>query len=52
MTILNKMAKIALVFVPAILWIPTAVLLSFEGAWMTPVAAQNDHKQFMTYAKK
>lgn len=49
---LNKLAKVALVFVPAILWIPAAALLSFEGAWMTPVAEQNDDKAFMARAKQ
>ena len=52
MKILKKLAKVALVIMPAILWIPVAVLLSFEGFWMTPVAPQNDHKAFMTYAKQ
>lgn len=52
MKLLNKLAKIALVFLPAILWIPAAALLSFEGLWMTPEAPHNDHKAFMTYAKQ
>ncbi|MFD2165875.1 serine hydrolase domain-containing protein [Thalassotalea euphylliae] len=52
MKILNKLTKVAFVFVPAVLWIPAALLLSFEGLWMTPVAAQNDHKAFMTYSKQ
>lgn len=52
MKILNKLAKVAIVFVPAVLWIPAAALLSFEGLWMTPVAVKNDHKTFMTFAKQ
>lgn len=52
MIIANKFAKAALAFAPAILWIPVAVVLSFEGAWMTPVAVQNDHKAFMAFAKQ
>lgn len=49
---LKRIAKAALVLVPAILWVPLALVLSFEGAWMTPVAPQNDHKAFVTYAKQ
>ncbi|GAB5379649.1 MAG: hypothetical protein Alis3KO_05400 [Aliiglaciecola sp.] len=49
---MNKIAKITLMFTPAILWIPLAAMLSFEGVWLTPVAPQNDHTAFMTYAKQ
>lgn len=52
MNIQNKFSKAVLMFVPAILWIPVAALLSFEGVWMTPVAPRHDHKAFMDYAKQ
>ncbi|WP_338517942.1 serine hydrolase domain-containing protein [Alteromonas gracilis] len=48
---MSKAAKITLVLLPAILWVPVALFLSFEGVWMTPVAEPNDHNEFMAYAK-
>ena len=52
MKISNKFSKVAWVLVPAILWAPVAVILSFEGVWMTSVAEQDAYKDFMSYAKQ
>lgn len=49
---MNNIIKITLVLVPAILWIPAAIILAFEGVWMTPIAEQNDHDRFMTLARE
>ena len=52
MAFLKKVAKVALVIVPALLWVPTAAFLSFDGIWMQSVVPEHAHDEFMTYAKQ
>ena len=52
MAFLKKAAKVALVIVPVLLWVPTAAFLSFDGIWMQPIVPEHAHDEFMTYAKK
>ena len=52
MAFLKKVAKVALVIVPVLLWVPIAAFLSFDGIWMQSIVPEHAHDEFMTYAKQ
>lgn len=52
MAFLKKAAKVALVIVPVLLWVPIAAFISFDGIWMQSIVPEHAQDEFMTYAKK